>query len=176
MYNDIDIPLFHNIDLIDDWKVFGTLKFNAETSTNTCIKIWYDLIRGIERHSRGQWLLRIEGSSYNDSTPKRHIHYLIAETGIKKEFISILPYKIKTKLLNLKNTYFGYYKDVLDSSTSHIEQYDPSLGAKHYISKMNKYEPVNASVKGLDSGGNSSWKLSPSIKRRITKINQTLSV
>ena len=48
MYKEIDEPLVHNLSLIDDFKLFGTVKFNAQTSVSNCIKFWHDFIRGLE--------------------------------------------------------------------------------------------------------------------------------
>ena len=56
-------------------------------------------------------------------------------------------------------------------STSDIQKFNPALGAKTYISKIVSDEKENLFGAGLDSAGDSNWKLSPSLKRRLKRIN-----
>ena len=175
MYKELDKPLIHNLSLIDDFKLFGTVKFNAQTSTSNCIKFWYDFIRGLERHGRGQWVFKLEGSSYNDFAPNRHIHFLIAQRGIKKTITSI-NYRARTQINLLKRDRSKSYYYSLFKSSVHLDNYDKTKGAMYYIAKFCDPDTVNVSGIGLDSAERSNWKISPSLKRRITKINENIGI
>jgi hypothetical protein len=168
----LDNPLVHNLNLIKDWKLFGTVKFNAQTSIDNCIKFYYDFIRGIEKHGRGQWLLKLEGSSYNDYAPNRHIHFLLADEGLK-ETISDLKHRARTKINLLKRDKEKDYNYSLKNSTIHLENYDKKKRATYYVAKLCGQDTVNLSGLGLDSAERSNWKLSPSLKRRMRKLNET---
>ena len=175
MYKEIDEPLVHNLSLIDDFKLFGTVKFNAQTSVSNCIKFWHDFIRGLERHGRGQWVFKLEGSSYNDFAPNRHIHFLLAERGIKKRIHNI-NFRARTQINLLKRDKSKSYNYSLWKSSIHLENYNKKRGARFYIAKFCGPDTVNLNGRGLDSAERSNWKISPSLKRRITKINENINV
>ena len=60
----------------------------------------------------------------------------------------------------------------LVSCSPKLVKYDPSLGAKAYISKKADDEVERLEGKGLDSCVDGyDWKMSPSLRKRIKNIN-----
>ena len=163
-----DKPLLHNLELINDWSVFGTLKFNEPTGNNKCLKIWYDFIRQVEYRNQGQWVVKIEG---DNTWTQKHMHYLIEERGSKREkqpnIINSINFIIS--MMSMKSS---SYREAMASGSHKVEPYDKERGARYYISKICYNDTVNLNTRGLDSGEHSCWKLSHKLKQRMRQLNE----
>ena len=162
MKRNYDKPLLHNLKLINDWKLFGCLRFEELVSKDRCLQVWYSFIRNIERRNRGQWFFRLEGDNI---LTKRHIHFLIGKRGLKKTYS--IQNLIKSSIWDLKNRY-----SCVKSGTSVIQDFDYSKGGTAYVTKLSGFEAPNNKGKGLDSAENSNWKMSFNLKKRIKRINE----
>jgi len=182
MKRNYDKPLLYNLKLIDDWSVFGHLKFNEPCLNDKCLKIWYDLIRQIEVRNKGQWLLKVEG----DDTRKqqlegtnKHIHFLLAEEGMKKQNNQVNYIKHIMNLMSDMNPFWSTrpqfshgVRKTMSSASFKVEPYNKELGARYYISKICYNDAVNLNTRGFDSGEHCCWKLSHKLKQRMRRLNE----
>jgi hypothetical protein len=181
-----DKPLLHNLELIDDWEVFGTIKFNEPTSNKKCLKIWYNFIRQVELRNKGQWVAKIEGDNTLEQQLEgttRHIHFLLAKEGTKeknylvKHILSILNLMSDLKPFWATRPSFPYgVRKTMSTASFKVEPYDSDRGARLYISKICNNDTVNLNTKGFDSGEYCCWKLSHRLKSRMTKLNEKAEV
>ena len=153
---EVDNALEYQLNQINDWHVFGSVGFRSKLSLEKLRFYFYKLIRTVERNNLGQFAVKFEGDNI---ARNRHFHFLLSRQGLKNENFHILKQKLNFKVKEFPNT------------SSDFQKFDPSLGARRYISKITSEERVNFSGAGLDSAGDSNWKLSPSLKRRLKRIN-----
>ena len=150
MVREYDRPLQHNLSIIDNFIVFGVLKFNSNLSNSRIMELWYLFIRGIEKRNKGEWFVRIEG---DNQVRQRHLHFLLAG-GMVRDTYSELSELILAWLgyLSLKHTEFN-------RGSSYIDAYDNNKGGDWYLSKINRVELLSERGIGLDSVGRSNWKI-----------------
>ena len=161
---DVDEALEFHLNQVNDWAVFGSFGFRAKASIERLKFCFYKLIRSVERNNRGQFVVKFEG---DNRARDRHFHFLLGKNGLVSDNFYILKRNLNLKVKDLSFSGFPEFKN----STSKIEPFNPALGAKTYISKIVSDERENFSGAGLDSAGNSNWKLSPSLKNRLKRIN-----
>ena len=167
-----DEALVYHLNKIDDWVVYGSVGFRCRTRKDRIKSLFFKLIRALERGNKGEFVVRFEG---DNRTRERHFHFLMAQEGlVTKELNSInalLNKRIKdlSYLIDEKGDYL--YPE-LKSCSPKLVKYDPSLGAKGYISKKADDEVERLEGKGLDSCVDGyDWKMSPSLRKRIKNIN-----
>ena len=164
---EVDQALEYHLNQIDDWSIFGSFGFRYKASLERLKFCFYKLIRAVERNNRGQFVVKFEG---DNRARERHFHFLLGSQGLITDNCTILRRKLYMQARRLAfSDDFPEFK----RSTSDIQKFNPALGAKTYISKIVSDEKENLFGAGLDSAGNSNWKLSPSLKRRLKRINSS---
>ena len=183
-----DNVLIHNLNLINDWSVFGSVAFRTATSPDRIKLLFYKLMREVERGHRGQYIVRFEGDNV---VRNRHFHFLLCNNGLINGLDNVADVKIALqKAINKladKHEYNRYsindqtveqgnrlYPE-FTTATTDFREYNPHHpfgDAIEYISKVATNEREDLSARGLDSAVRGlNWKLSRAIKRRITEIN-----
>jgi hypothetical protein len=162
----VDEALEFHLNQIPDWAVFGSFGFRIKASMERLKFCFYKLIRAVERNNRGQFVVKFEG---DNRARERHFHFLLGKNGLVSDNFYFLKRNLNLKVKDLSFSGFPEFKN----STSKIEPFNPALGAKTYISKIVSDERENFSGAGLDSAGTSNWKLSPSLKNRLKRINSS---
>ena len=163
----VDAALEYHLNQIPDWAVFGSFGFRIKASMERLKFCFYKLIRAVERNNRGQFVVKFEG---DNRARERHFHFLLGSQGLVTDNFAVLKRKLQmqTRLLAFSDNFPEFKR-----STSDIQKFNPALGAKTYISKIVSDERENFSGAGLDSAGTSNWKLSPSLKNRLKRINSS---
>ena len=162
MVREYDKPLQHNLSIVDNFKVFGVLKFNCNLSNSKIMELWYIFIRGVEIRNKGEWFVRIEG---DNEVRQRHLHYLLAG-GMTKD-----SYGELVELISAWLAYLCLKHREFDNGSSYIDEYDNNKGGDWYLSKVNRVELVSERGIGLDSIGRSNWKMSTELKKKIKNNN-----
>ena len=162
---EVDKALEYHLNQIDDWSIFGSFGFRYKASLERLKFCFYKLIRAVERNNRGQFVVKFEG---DNRARERHFHFLLGSQGLVTDNFTILRRKLYMQARRL--TFSDDFPE-FKRSTSDIQKFNPALGAKTYISKIVSDEKENLFGAGLDSAGYSNWKLSPSLKRRLKRIN-----
>ena len=160
---DVDEALEYHLNQIHDWSIFGSFGFRYKASMERLKFCFYKLIRAVKRNNRGQFVVKFEG----DNRAKDR-HFLLGSQGLVTDNFAVLKRKlqIETRLLAFFNEFPEFKR-----STSNIQKFNHALGVRTYISKIVSDEKENLCGGGLDSAGYSNWKLSPSLKRRLKRIN-----
>jgi hypothetical protein len=167
MARQYDIPLQHSLSKIDNFIIFGVLKFNSNLSTSRIMELWYIFIRGIEVRNMGEWFVRVEG---DNEVRQRHIHYALGGGMVKGSY---------SELANLIDVWLDYLKQrhpEFNNGSSYFNEYRNDKGGDWYLSKLSNVELVNQRGIGLDSVGNSNWKMSTELKERIKDKNENAAV
>ena len=162
----VDEALEFHLNQVNDWAVFGSFGFRAKASIERLKFCFYKLIRSVERNNRGQFVVKFEG---DNRARERHFHFLLGKNGLVSDNFYFLKRNLNLKVKDLSFSGFPEFKN----STSDIQKFNPALGAKTYISKIVSDEKENLCGGGLDSAGSSNWKLSPSLKNRLKRINSS---
>ena len=164
---DVDEALEYHLNQIHDWSIFGSFGFRYKASMERLKFCFYKLIRAVERNNRGQFVVKFEG---DNRARDRHFHFLLGSQGLVTDNFAVLKRKlqIETRLLAFSDEFPEFKR-----STSDIQKFNSALGARTYISKIVSDEKENLCGGGLDSAGYSNWKLSPSLKRRLKRINSS---
>ena len=163
MVREYDRPLQHNLSNIDNFIIFGVLKFNSNLSAERIMALWYIFIRGVEIRDKGEWFVGVEGDNV---VRQRHLHYALG-VGMLKDSYSELAALIEAWIdyLKLKHPEFR-------SGSSYFTEYSNDKGGDWYLSKLSNVELVSQRGIGLDSVGNSNWKMSTELKKSIKAKNE----
>ena len=167
MVRQYDRPLQHNLSLIDNFIIFGVLKFNSNLSTSRIMELWYIFIRGIEVRNMGEWFVRVEG---DNEVRQRHIHYALGGGMVKGSY---------SELANLIDVWLDYLKQrhpEFNNGSSYFNEYRNDKGGDWYLSKLSNVELVNQRGIGLDSVGDSNWRMSTELKKSIKDKNENAAV
>jgi hypothetical protein len=173
-----DIPLVYNLKQYTDYKVFAAIKFYCSLANSRIMTLFYRFIRGLERRSKGEWVCKVEGDNV---LVQRHVHALIGG-GMKTDVAADLKQLCIDKHEYLKREgkkqqskrHENNEIDLIPfaDSTVSFTEYDPNLGAEWYIGKKSRFEKAELRGMGLDSVGDSNWKISSRMKDKIRKKNE----
>jgi len=163
MFRQYDRPLQHNLAIIDNFIIFGVLKFNSKLSNERIMALWYIFIRGVEVRNKGEWFVKVEGDNV---VRQRHLHYALG-VGMLKDSYSELAALIEAWIdyLKLKHPEFN-------NGSSYFNEYSNEKGGDWYLSKLSNVELVSQRGIGLDSVGDSNWKMSTELKESIKDKNE----
>ena len=84
-----------------------------------------------------------------------------------------------SELANLIDVWLDYLKQrhpEFNNGSSYFNEYSNDKGGDWYLSKLSKVELVSQRGIGLDSVGNSNWKMSTELKERIKAKNENAAV
>lgn len=180
-----DLALFNRLERYNFFKIFISITFYCSVSASRIMGLYYDFVRGLERRSKGEWFVKVEG---DNKQRKRHLHILFGE-GFKKRKPLDLKQAAENKLSDLKlqgvdqkknrldDPYLDYlfYDDYpalpfADMDTD-VRLYDSQLGVRSYLALDDPLEDESLSGVGLDSVGRSNWKMSNRLKKKILSVS-----
>lgn len=167
MLRQYDRPLQHNLAIIDNFIIFGVLKFNSKLSNERIMALWYIFIRGVEVRNKGEWFVKVEGDNV---VRQRHLHYALG-VGMLKDSYSELAALIEAWIDYLKLIHPEFY-----NGSSYFNEYSNEKGGDWYLSKLSNVELVNQRGIGLDSVGDSNWKMSTELKESIKDKNENAAI
>ena len=151
------------IESVDDWIIFGTIQPNQRLKYEDLIKIWFKLIRSIEKKSGSVWILKLEG---DNRVKSRHIHFLISSDGLSTHSVNCNLFRLKNKFSELKLDNY-----LLKQATINFKPYDEEQKGKFYMSKIELdvyFNPPNF-FSYIDDGICVKW--SSKLKHRYKKFN-----
>jgi hypothetical protein len=177
-----DESLVYHLRQVDDWFVFGSVAFRQKTDLQRTKLLFYKLIRSVERHNKGQFVVRFEG---DNKRRERHFHFLLGKRGIYTDNFEEIQKRLKERAMDLahasqllvepnpphrKKLVFDYPE--YQTCSTDFRPYNPKQSAIQYISKRAFDERENNDGYGLDSCVQGlDWKMSPTLKKRLKNIN-----
>jgi hypothetical protein len=180
--NQVDESLVYHLNHIDDWFVFGSVGFRQKTDLQRMKLLFYKLIRSVEQNNKGQFYVRFEGDNIQR---ERHFHFLLGKRGIVTNSFDEIQKRLEERTIDLalscqllvepnpphrKKLVFDYPE--YETCSPKFKLFDPKLDGIRYVSKIATDEKENLSGLGLDSCVQGlDWKMSQTLKKRITKIN-----
>ena len=152
-----DKALLHNLNLFDDYSVFGTMRFHLRLNKFQLKGVFLSFIRLIEVKNKGQWIVRFEG--YNQGT--QNLHFLLRD-GFKEDNLNNLIRDIYKKFNILVAT---------GIATGEFTRFDSSKGASWYMAKRVESDTIlNPIAEDLDQGNY--FEVSTAFKRAIAEFNE----
>ena len=147
-----DKSLLYNLNIFQDFKVFGTIKFNKQIHRKTMRYVFLKLQRPSEIKHKGQWFVRYEG--YNQGT--HNLHFLLGN-GYKESNTEDL-------ILNLNENFKTFA--AAERASGVFTKFEPDRGHAWYLSKQIESDQIlNPIAEDRDQGNN--WEMSPALMKAI---------
>ena len=152
-----DKALLHNLNLFEDYSVFGTIRFFVQLSKFQMNGVFIQLIRSLEIRNKGQWVVKFEG--FNQGT--HNLHFLLRE-GFKEEDTHNLIRDLYRSFAVLNAT---------GMATAEFTRYDASKGASWYMAKQIESDKIlNPFAEDIDQGNY--FQVSTELAKAITEANE----